>query len=123
MGDVVSAGGSVALGTVTDVSDTTSTVTLYSAPGSDLAAELTHMGVVTPLQLMGQGGGSFMSELPANTVVAVGDQIVFPGLDATLPATVSAVVAKSGESFLTIYAHLPVNLFALRYVEVMTNAH
>ncbi len=123
VGQQVSAGGSVMLGDVTTVNDSTSVITLYSAPGRELAAVLLHGATSVPLKLSGQGAGSFVAELPSGTQVAVGDSVVLTGVPGGMPGTVSAVVAKEGESFVKVYLHLPVNLFDLRYVEVALPTH
>ena len=118
VGDRVYAGGRVVMGEVTEVRDATSVVTLYSAPARELPALLLHAGRATPLTLAGQGAGSFVAQVPAGSAVAVGDTIILSGIAGEIPAAVSAVVAHAGESFVAVYAHLPVNLFELRYVEV-----
>ncbi len=123
VGQHVSAGGSVMLGDVTAVNDATSVVTLYSAPGRELAAILTHGATSIPISLSGQGAGSFVAELPSGTQVAVGDSVTLSDIPGAIPGTVSAVVAKEGESFVKVYLHLPVNLFDLRYVEIIEHTH
>ena len=57
-------------------------------------------------------------EVPSGTEVAVGDSIVFSGISGGFIGEISLVEIKNGESFKTIYSHLPVNLFSLKFVEV-----
>lgn len=114
-GDVVSGGGTVVVGSVTEVFDRTARVTLYSAPGS------THEGLLggtLPVSVEGQGGGSMRAQVPAGTEVAVDDLVVLPGIAGGLSARVSHVERGTSESYITIYFRLPMDFFGLRYVEV-----
>jgi hypothetical protein len=49
----------------------------------------------------------------------VGEPVVFPGVAGGLSATVFAVIASEGDSFETLYLHLPANPLALQLVEVI----
>jgi hypothetical protein len=60
------------------------------------------------------------AELPAGSEVVVGDQVMLPGVWGSVAATVSAIDAHQGESFIVMYMHLPVNQSELRFVEVLT---
>ncbi len=120
VGDLVSAGGTAFIGTVSQVYSTTARVELFSAPGE------THDGLLStsidnsvPIILEGQGAGSLMARVPVGVAVAVGDAVVLPGVATGLFGAVSHIEMKTGESFKTIFVHLPVNLFSIRYVEVL----
>lgn len=119
-GDMVAAGGSVYIGAISQVYPNTSRVVLYSAPGQTYDALLmsatTH--TVVPVAVSGQGSGGFVAEVPAGTMVAVGDDILFPSITPQFFARVVYVESKEQESFKTIYMQLPVNPLELRYVEV-----
>jgi cell shape-determining protein MreC len=122
--DLVFAGGSVAIGEVTDIYDTTSRVTLLSAPGRSYDAQILSsatLGSVVPVSLEGQGAGSFTGEVPAGSAVSAGDSIVIPGIDNSFMGTISHVDAPAGSSFETIYVQLPADIFSLQYVEVQTH--
>ena len=121
IGDLVSAGGSLLIGRVSQTYEHQSRVTLFSATGETHAALLlssvsTAFGV--PISALGQGGGSFVAEVPAGTDAAAGDYVAFPGIASGFTATVSHVERHEGESFIRLYARLPVNPFELRYVEI-----
>jgi len=117
-GDLVFAGGTLVIGTVSEVYDTTSRVTLLSAPGEKYDALLNSS---VPVSLAGQGAGSMSGEVPAGTPVKIGDSIVLPGIGSSFVGSVSHVREEAGSSFITLYVQLPVNLFSLHYVEVQTN--
>ncbi len=117
-GNFVSPGGTVVVGTVEEVYDSTSRVVLFSAPGT------THQGLLSgtiPVAVRGQGGGSLLAEVPVGENVAAGDVVTFPGTTQHFSAQVVATEAKEGGSFITAYLSLPVNIFSLRYVEVLPN--
>jgi cell shape-determining protein MreC len=116
-GAQVSVGG-VAIGQVDAVYTSTARVTLYSAPGQSYQALLTTPGGVIPITVQGQGAGSMQAQVPADTAAAVGDNIVFPGVAGDLAAKVSGISAPAGESFKTLYLHLPVNPFELQFVYI-----
>ena len=118
--DLVSAGGTTLIGRVAQVYKTTARVILFSAPGQTYSALLSiqNGALSVPVEVKGQGAGSLEAQVPAKTPVAVGDSVVFPGIVGGFSSIVSYVDTKDGESFKTLYMHLPVNPLALRYVEV-----
>ncbi len=121
-GDVVSAGGTAVIGIIGEVYTHAARVTLYSAPGEKYDALLRSSTLFgkggVPLALEGQGGGSLRTQVPAGTIVAVGDGALLPGIAGGLVARVSHIERGEGESFITLYFSLPVNIFTLRFVEV-----
>lgn len=117
-GDIVFAGGELAIGKITDVYRGTSRATLYSAPLQAHDVLVSTLGGTVPIVAEGQGSGSFIGKLPQGTSVAVGDTAFFPDLNPVLAARVSALEVAPGESFQTVYMQLPINPFLLHYVEV-----
>lgn len=116
-GDLVSAGGRALVGSVAEVHADTARVELFSAPGRTYQALL--RGTV-PLAVEGQGGDSMVAQAPTGTQVAVGDEVLIPGVAGGLAATVTAVDRQAAESFIVIYMRLPGSPTALRFVEVWT---
>lgn len=122
-GALVSAGGSSSIGTVSDVYSSTSRVTLFSSPGSTYNALLLlsgQAGTGIPIVLSGEGAGSMVAQVPSATPVRVGDTVVVPGIVTAFAGTVSHVEKPAGDSFETLYIHLPIDLFSLQFVEVRT---
>lgn len=117
-GDLVSAGGTTVIGTVSEVYATASRVKLFSSPGESYQAFVVHGATSIPVSIEGQGAGSMEGQIPAGSVVAEGDTVEFPGIAGGFVGQVSHVDAKNGESFQTVYVRLPVDLFSLRFVEV-----
>ncbi len=114
-GSLVFGGGSSVVGTVSEVYDTTSKVTLFSAPGESYQATL-QKG--TPISLSGDGAGSMSGEVPSNTSVKEGDAVLLPETLHAFAGSVSYVKQESGASFITVYVQLPVNVFTLQFVQV-----
>ena len=120
-GSLVYAGGSLLIGRVSQVGSGEARVTLFSAPGEKNDALLLSAAAPisgAPIPLVGQGGGSFIAEMPANANVAAGDYVELPGVEGSLLARVSRVERREEEPLLSVYARLPVNPFELRYVEI-----
>lgn len=120
-GDLVYGGGSAVIGEVSEVQNSTARVTLLSAPGHDYDAQILPKaapGTALPLPLTGQGGGSLVGQVPAGSNVSVGDPIVVPGVEGAYVGSVSHIDQQSGASFESLYALLPVDLFALQFVEI-----
>ena len=122
-GDAVSAGGTTVIGTVSQVYARAARVMLYSAPGQKYDALLrpsTSLGTggMVPLAVEGQGGGSLRAHVPAGTAVSLDDVAILPGIVGGRSAVVSRVEHADGESFITLYFSLPVNVSSLRFVEV-----
>ncbi len=118
-GQLVSAGGTTLIGSVAGVYAHTSRVVLFSAPGETYDVML--RGSI-PVEMQGQGGGSLRGQVPAGTAVSIGDTLLFPGIASGLAGEVSAVDAQPGNSFITLYAHLPVDPLTLQFVEIQTDA-
>ncbi|MDO8518438.1 MAG: rod shape-determining protein MreC [bacterium] len=118
--DLVSAGGTVLIGRVAQVYGATARVVLFSAPGQTYNALLSIQNGASsvPVEVQGQGAGSLEAQVPAKTAVAVGDAVLFPGIAGGFSSVVSHIDVKDGESFETLYMHLPVDPLTLRYVEV-----
>ncbi len=117
--DLVSAGGTTVIGTITEVYAHASRATLYAAPGTSYDATLRFAdGGSIPVVVEGQGGGSLQARVPSGTQVKVGDIATLPGLYGGFTAQVSEVSRGESDSFVTIYLRVPVDLFMLHFVEV-----
>ncbi|MDO8548465.1 MAG: rod shape-determining protein MreC [bacterium] len=120
-GALVSAGGNAYIGTVSDVYTSTSRVTLFSAPGvtyNALVLLSAEAGKSIPISLVGEGAGSMSAQVPSATAVSEGDTVVVPGISTAFAGVVAHIERPAGESFETLYVHLPVDLFSLQFVEV-----
>lgn len=114
-GDLVSSEGSAFIGRVSTAYDTTSRVTLFSAPGQTYQGML--RGTI-PVSISGEGGASLTGEVPAGVDVKADDPVLLPSIMPQFMAVVSSVIKTEGQSFQTIYLSLPANPLELRYVVV-----
>ncbi len=119
-GDLVSAGGTAIVGIVSEVYTHAARVTLYSSPGEkyDALLRLPGENESIPVAIEGQGGGSLRAQVPAGTLVSIGDDALLPGVAGGVSARVSSIEKGEGESFVTLYFNLPADIFTLRFVEV-----
>lgn len=118
-GALVSAGGSAYIGVVSDVYKSSSRVVLFSAPGATYEALVVtkHAGSI-PISLVGGGAGSMSAQVPAATPASVGDSVVVPGIATAFAGEVTHIQKTEGDSFETLFIHLPVDLFALQFIEI-----
>lgn len=116
--DLVSAGGSLVIGSIVEVFPFSSRVRLFSSPGESREALLrTNEGVHSAL-LEGVGGGSLRMVVPRGLLVVPGDEVSVPSINATLAGIVAKVEYSETDTLQTVFLHLPINLFELERVFV-----
>lgn len=116
-GDYVLGLGSVVIGRVAAVYEESSLVKLLSAPGEE---QEVLVGTSTPAKAIGVGGGNFRIILPKGVPVSVGDPIVFPGISPRIFGKVEEIESGSSDTFERIFFQSPINLFELRWVEILS---
>lgn len=104
------------VGSVSEVFSNTARVKLFSTSGETTNAVLERGE--TPVVLEGIGGGNFKITLPRDTDVENGDRIHSPDIEASLIAIVEDVRLTQTDSFKTVLARSPANIFSLRLVIV-----
>ena len=120
-GDLVYAGGTTLVGSVSEVYDESARVELLSTPGRTYQAFLRSgnaLSAAIPISVEGQGAGSMRAQVPASTNVSRGDQVIFPGVAGDFAGLVSYVDIDASQSFKTLYLTMPVNPQSLEFVEV-----
>ncbi len=116
-GLVVVAGGTVALGELIEVYPRGAKLQFYSTPNDRLSAALGENHI--PVELVGRGGGNFITSLPRDLVVTVGDRVTITIAEHEfLLATVSEIESTAGDSFQEIFLRSPVNISQLTWVEL-----
>jgi cell shape-determining protein MreC len=116
VGSVVYAFNSVALGTVSDVTDHTATVSLYSAAGRQTAGTAVNSDVA--VTLVGRGGGEYEVQLPRDVPFSVGDMVSLQSVQVASLAVVEKIITDPRDPFQRLLAKVPVNLQALKFVVV-----
>lgn len=116
VGDLVSHPEGGALGLVQEVLKHESKVILYSSNSIKTTAYLERGEHL--IELLGQGGGTFISSVPKDVEVVVGDKILLPGIQSELLAVVKEVKFETTDAVKTILAKGVANIYSLRFVEI-----
>ena len=116
VGDLVYAGDTALLGRITTVGGNVSRATLFSSPANE--EHLLHLSSGTPVDAVGQGGGSFSISIPHDIAVEVGDAFTLPEASHSVVAFVTRIETNPADAFQTIYASLPENIYTLRHVGI-----
>lgn len=74
-----------------------------------------------PAQLKGTGAGTYAAELPRELDVREGDAAILPGSEGFILAYVESKEENLTDSFQKLYLRTPVNVFQLKYVQVVHN--
>lgn len=104
------------LGTVVEVSQFNSKVSLYSTSGRETPAYLERDD--EPVNLIGRGGGTFYFTVAKDVLVMPGDKILLGSIDAPLVAVVEQSFIEPTDSFKKVLARSVVNVQKIRFVEV-----
>lgn len=109
--------GGFAIGTIEEVSGSSSLARLLSAPGRESD------GLVgdarTPITLTGEGGGAFITHVPKDTLIQEGDVVRSLLLGGMPYAEVRAIVLKEREPTMTVYLSLSLNFFETEWVYIL----
>jgi len=118
-GDKVLYGGTIVIGKIVEVLKNSSKVLLLSSPREVVDVIVGNNNIET--LAYGRGGGVFELELPRDTEVKIGDVIAIPGIISRVLGTVEHIETKPSNPFKTILFKGPVNIFELKWVEVVVN--
>lgn len=116
-GDSVLYGGTIVIGRVSEVLKHTSKVTLLSSPGEVIDIIVGNKNITTTAY--GRGGGGFKFEIPRDIEVDIGDVISVPGMVPRVLGKVEYIESRPSDPFKTILFKGPVNIFELKWVEVL----
>jgi cell shape-determining protein MreC len=108
--------GSVALGTISNLTTHTATVQLYSGPGRQMTGNA--VGSDVAVTLIGRGGGEYEVQLPRDVPFSVGATVALQSTDVATLAVVEKVITDPRDPFQRLLAKAPVNLQALKWVIV-----
>lgn len=116
-GAKILADANVALGEIVEVYANTSKAKIYSFPKDVINVTLGFNKILT--QAEGRGSGNFEIKLPQGIAVAVGDLISLPEPDLAVLGVVKEIVADPEDPFQTILFKSPINIFELRWVQIL----
>lgn len=116
IGNKVYVSDSIIIGQVSDVSDETSTVKLFSTGGEKNEVILSRTG--ESFVITGAGGENYTVEVPKDTDIVWGDSLVYPGNSDYILATVYFVDSSSQSSFKTVHLRVPNGVYQVKRVFV-----
>ncbi len=112
----------VPLGTVTQVTNPGTTLTLYSSPGIETNADIILNNAMesVSVNLIGRGGGAYESIVSKDVSIPVGSLAVMPGLFAKPMAEVVKIIERDDTKDQIVYLRSITNFQYLRYI-ILTN--
>jgi cell shape-determining protein MreC len=116
IGNKVYISDNIIIGQISDVSDETSVVKLFSTGGEKIEVILLRTG--QSFVITGSGGENFSLEIPKDTDIVWGDSLVLQGSSDFVLATVYFVDSSSQSSFKTVHMRVPGNLYQTKRVFV-----
>jgi len=118
-GNSVLYGGTIVIGKIAEVLKNSSKVLLFSSPGEVIDVVVGDKNIETTAR--GHGGGMFELEIPRDTKVVIGDSVAIPGIIPHIIGTVEHIETEPSNPFKKILFKGPVNMFELKWVEVVVN--
>lgn len=120
VGDAVVYAGAGAIGTIAEVSDSSSKVKLYSSAGQEHLVLVGERAI--PTTARGRGMGNFEAKVPQGSAVALGDTVLFPKGNLIL-GVVQLVEEEPTLPFITVFFRSSFNIAEIRSVEVLMGSH
>ncbi len=117
VGDIVTVHGDIAIGKIDRVYAGSSVASFFSSPGEKIDARLLEGNI--PVVAEGMGGGNFKARVPKGIIVKEGDAVISPVLSSPLLGVVMAVEVAPSDSFQNILFQVPVNIYELKWVEIL----
>jgi len=119
VGASVAGPGGIPLGTVSEVSNRTARIVLFSASGQETEGWVGEERI--PITLVGEGAGAFSARVPRETPIAVGDVLIIPGFASTPIGTVRKVESDPSSPFSSVLITPFVNPFSITWVTISSS--
>ncbi len=118
--DKVLYGDNIVIGKIAEVFDNSSKVLLLSSPREkvDVVIGSNNISAIAD----GRGGGNFEIKLPRDAKVYIGDAVSVPGMDTHILGVVEYIESTPSDPFKTIIFRGTVDIFKLKWVEVITGS-
>lgn len=117
IGDKVFAFGNILIGEISEVDGTTSKVKLYSSPGEQISVLVGLFNVEGTA--VGRGAGNFEIILPRDTDIGLGEPVSIAGMRSSVLGSIEYVTENPIDSFKGFLFKSPVNLFELKWVQIL----
>lgn len=115
--DKVLADGNTYIGYISEVYNSTSKVVLYSSPGEKIKVLIGDNSVEK--EAVGLGDGNFKVEMPRESGIKEGDNIIIPSISTNIFGIVEKIEFKESDSFQNVIFKNPVNIAELKWVEIL----
>lgn len=107
---------SIALGTIAEVYDNKSLVSLFSQSGRETVGNVN--GSDMNITLIGRGAGEYEVRMPRDISFAVGDKISYQSIETVVLAEIQKIMTDPRDPFQKLLAKTPINLINLKWVIV-----
>lgn len=121
VGDLVVAR-NVVVGAIRKVTEQSSVVVLFSAPGEQTRFTIEHEATSTPVTAYGRGSGNFLVEVPRDLPIVQNDVATLSTLPGYSVAVVGSVHADASDSFQTVRLRVPINIMQITTVIVYASS-
>lgn len=115
-GSTVFAFNTIALGTISEVSERTATVELFSAPSRQTSG--TVAGSELAVTLIGRGSGEYEVRMPRDIHFDIGEIVSYQSTHPAALAQIEKIVGDPRDPFQRLLAKTPINLQTLKWVVV-----
>jgi cell shape-determining protein MreC len=117
VGDKVLADGNIYIGYIKEVYGSSAKVVLYSSSGEKVKVLIGENNILKEAE--GLGAGNFSVEVPVESGVKEGDNILIPSISANVFGVVEKIDVKKNDSIETLLFKSSANLNELKWVEVI----
>lgn len=111
--------GGIPIGVVSSVTNGSSRIALYSAPGVNTEGWIGEDRL--PITMVGEGAGAFEATMPRDAKISEGDAIFIPGPGAVPFATILKIEVDPSSPLATVRIRPLVNPFSLTWVTITPN--
>lgn len=115
--DKVLYGDNIIVGKIVEVFGRSAKVLLLSSPDEEIEVVVGEGNISTVAY--GRGSGNFELKLPRDTNISIGDVVSAPGISTRILGAVEYIESKPSDPFKTIIFKGPINIFKLKWVEVV----
>ena len=109
--------GNILIGEVEEVNNRTSKIKLFSSPKEKLEVMIGFGNIITVAT--GKGAGNFEMEVPRDVDVEVGDPVVSVGINSPTLGSVEEIISDPINPFKKVLFKSPVNLFEIKWVQIL----
>ena len=107
----------IVIGEIESVFSKTTKVLLYSFPNESLDVAVGFHKILGKAK--GKGGGNFEVKFPREVLIEKGDVVVLPEMSLAVLGIVESISTIPEDPLQTILFRLPVNIFQLRWVQIL----